>query len=133
MDQVLLNQTLTIREKTLKALFLPDYSSFSHDKYTENRQPRPQDYISLEDVHALIHGLVGGGVGILQSLNRFEDAGINIQGLKLEGGGIAEGGHMGIPDFAAFDPIFWMHHANVDRLFAMWQGMDSSLVSTNVD
>ena len=24
---------------------------------------------------------------------------------------------------AAFDPIFWLHHCNVDRLFAMWQTM----------
>jgi len=22
---------------------------------------------------------------------------------------------------AAFDPVFWLHHCNVDRLFAMWQ------------
>lgn len=24
----------------------------------------------------------------------------------------------------AFDPIFWMHHSNVDRLFALWQAMN---------
>ena len=23
--------------------------------------------------------------------------------------------------YSAFDPIFWLHHANVDRLFAIWQ------------
>ncbi|CCA72437.1 related to tyrosinase precursor (monophenol monooxygenase) [Serendipita indica DSM 11827] len=32
-----------------------------------------------------------------------------------------QGGHMSSPDFAAFDPIFWFHHCNVDRLFAIWQ------------
>ncbi len=29
-------------------------------------------------------------------------------------------GWMGDPDFAALDPIFWLHHANVDRLWAEW-------------
>ncbi|KAF2019200.1 Di-copper centre-containing protein [Aaosphaeria arxii CBS 175.79] len=29
--------------------------------------------------------------------------------------------HMGFPSVAAFDPVFWMHHANVDRVLAIWQ------------
>lgn len=31
------------------------------------------------------------------------------------------GGTMGIIPYAAYDPIFWAHHANVDRLFSEWQ------------
>jgi len=31
------------------------------------------------------------------------------------------GGHMGDIPFAAYDPIFWMHHAMIDRLWRMWQ------------
>jgi tyrosinase len=31
------------------------------------------------------------------------------------------GGHMGIIAWAAYDPIFWAHHAMVDRLWALWQ------------
>jgi tyrosinase len=31
------------------------------------------------------------------------------------------GGDMADPDWAAFDPIFWFHHCNVDRLWAKWQ------------
>jgi tyrosinase len=27
-------------------------------------------------------------------------------------------------DYSAFDPIFWLHHTNVDRLFAMWQAIN---------
>ena len=34
-------------------------------------------------------------------------------------------GHMSNPDFAAFDPTFWLHHCNVDRLCAIWQGLKS--------
>jgi tyrosinase len=25
--------------------------------------------------------------------------------------------------FSAFDPIFWLHHANVDRMLSLWQAM----------
>jgi len=31
------------------------------------------------------------------------------------------GGHMGMIPFAAFDPVFWAHHAMVDRLWRLWQ------------
>ena len=31
-------------------------------------------------------------------------------------------GWMGDPDRAAEDPIFWLHHANIDRLWAVWVG-----------
>lgn len=31
------------------------------------------------------------------------------------------GGHMYYLDYSAFDPLFWLHHTNVDRLFAMYQ------------
>ena len=30
-------------------------------------------------------------------------------------------GHMQYPEVAAFDPMFWLHHANVDRILALWQ------------
>jgi len=31
------------------------------------------------------------------------------------------GGHMTQIDFAAYDPIFWAHHAMVDRIWRIWQ------------
>jgi hypothetical protein len=30
------------------------------------------------------------------------------------------GGWMADPDLAALDPIFWLHHANIDRIWARW-------------
>ncbi|KAF7295866.1 Tyrosinase [Mycena chlorophos] len=33
-------------------------------------------------------------------------------------------GHMSDPAVAAFDPIFWLHHANVDRLLALWSAVN---------
>ncbi|KAF1837944.1 Di-copper centre-containing protein [Decorospora gaudefroyi] len=48
---------------------------------------------SFESVHDAIHNTAGGETG----------------------------GHMYYLDVAAFDPIFWLHHTNVDRLLAMYQ------------
>lgn len=31
------------------------------------------------------------------------------------------GGHLYYLDYSAFDPLFWLHHTNVDRLLAMYQ------------
>ncbi|KAF2857624.1 Di-copper centre-containing protein [Piedraia hortae CBS 480.64] len=48
---------------------------------------------SLESLHDAIHGITGNS------------------------------GHMTYLDYSAFDPIFWLHHANIDRLFAMYQAV----------
>ena len=34
------------------------------------------------------------------------------------------GGWMGNPNTAAFDPIFWLHHCNIDRLWEVWRDAD---------
>ncbi|KAJ9627911.1 hypothetical protein H2203_003130 [Taxawa tesnikishii (nom. ined.)] len=49
--------------------------------------------ISLESIHDGVHVDIGGG------------------------------GHMNDPAVAGFDPAFMLHHANVDRLFALWQAL----------
>ncbi|KAI0444390.1 tyrosinase [Xylaria telfairii] len=35
-----------------------------------------------------------------------------------------DGGHMSQIPVATFDPIFWLHHCNIDRLFAIWQSLN---------
>jgi tyrosinase len=45
--------------------------------------------------HDYVHGLVGGSKGRLPGL-------------------------MSDPDTAGYDPIFWLHHANIDRLWQVW-------------
>lgn len=32
-------------------------------------------------------------------------------------------GHMALIPLSAYDPIFWLHHANMDRLTALWQAL----------
>lgn len=45
--------------------------------------------------HDLVHSLVGGGTS-------------------------RNPGLMSIPDIAGLDPVFWLHHANIDRLWEVW-------------
>ena len=46
---------------------------------------------------------------------------------------VALGGLMGDPDTAAQDPIFWLHHANIDRMWNRWlaQGGNRTDASDN--
>jgi tyrosinase len=57
---------------------------------------RNGSYDSLESIHNQMHALVGGL------------------------------GHMGFIPYSSFDPIFFMHHANVDRLMAIFQAINPS-------
>lgn len=41
------------------------------------------------------------------------------------------GGDMGSASYAAYDPIFYLHHCNVDRLWAVWQKSHPESLSTN--
>src|SRR5262249_46540990 len=43
-------------------------------------------------------------------------------------GGQNPGGLMSSPDTAGLDPIFWLHHANIDRLWEVWRKNPSSHV-----
>ena len=56
---------------------------------------------SLEGIHNTIHTTLGG-----------------------PGSSSVSAGHMTYLSTAAFDPGFWLHHMMVDRLFALWQGIN---------
>ncbi|KAI1379815.1 common central domain of tyrosinase-domain-containing protein [Hypoxylon crocopeplum] len=63
--------------------------------------------ISLENVHNAIHLAVGTEM-------------IIEEGAEWARSHLC--GHMG-SDFASFDPLFFLHHANIDRIFALWQAV----------
>lgn len=69
-----------------------------------------------------------------QTLDLFTDTVYNQFSSDLEGihntihGNV--GGNMGFIHQAAFDPIFWLHHCNVDRLMAMFQAARPVLTLT---
>lgn len=58
------------------------------------------------DPHNTVHGLVGG----LEDEKHPDDR--------------TTYGLMSIPATAALDPIFWLHHANIDRLWEVWRKRD---------
>ena len=43
------------------------------------------------------------------------------------------GGDMGAFDYAGYDPIFWTHHANIDRHWARWQRSHDGAVVPRLD
>jgi tyrosinase len=66
----------------------------------------------------------GGGNGFGGPVTGFHhgtDGGIGVVDIVPHGSiHVAVGGDMGSFDTAALDPIFWIHHANIDRLWNVW-------------
>jgi len=80
----------------------------------------------------------GGGFGGAQG-NPFHN-GTHPGGLELTphgsmhvavGGSGNNAGWMSSFDTAALDPIFWLHHANIDRLWQVWLNRDQSHANPN--
>jgi len=57
--------------------------------------------------HDLIHFAIGGAIG-------FGDP-------ELEEQQGSTSGLMASVPTAAFDPVFWVHHSNIDRIWAVWE------------
>jgi tyrosinase len=100
---------VNLRERV--SYLLQSYESFdqvSHNQWDPTRTPRMIDgkpskyrglgFGSMEDIHNTVHVLVGGW-------------------------GDGYNGHMKQVPISAFDPIFWLHHTNIDRLISIWQGL----------
>ncbi|KUJ14577.1 tyrosinase precursor [Mollisia scopiformis] len=97
-DQVVQSMTTqfaSIQQNVNILLTDPNYTDFTTFSNHELINEDPGYQASLEDIHNGIHGAVGG-----------------------------PGGHMAELDYSAFDPVFWLHHVNVDRLFAIWQAIN---------
>ncbi|KIY46442.1 Di-copper centre-containing protein, partial [Fistulina hepatica ATCC 64428] len=67
------------------------YDEFSNHTVQSTNKLHYYTADSLEGIHDSVHNVVGGN------------------------------GHMANPDYAGFDPIFFLHHCNVDRLYALWE------------
>lgn len=76
------------------------FASYSNFAAFSNRVFREDgndtDFASIEGLHDTMHNVLGSG------------------------------GHMEFITYSAFDPIFFLHHTNVDRLIAMWQALNPS-------
>ncbi|KAE9400782.1 tyrosinase [Gymnopus androsaceus JB14] len=91
----------------------------------ENAQLRTKTYNLLTRVHtwpAFSNHTVGDGGSASNSLEGIHDS------VHVDVGG---NGHMSDPSVAAFDPIFFMHHAQVDRLLSLWSALNPGVWITN--
>ncbi|KAL2041570.1 hypothetical protein N7G274_005952 [Stereocaulon virgatum] len=98
------NQILQANAQAILVLsyqLIADQSDYAPFSNTGYTDGRGGNYNSLENMHDAIHAFVGNG------------------------------GHMSIIPYASFDPIFYLHHANVDRLFAIWQAIYPNSYTTS--
>lgn len=97
-----------IHQKFINCLKAPNYTVFSNTtsagKYN-NTTGNTETAVSLESPHNSIHLAVGGCD--LPVYDRSPIPGAN--------------GDMGENNTASFDPIFFFHHCNIDRVFWLWQ------------
>ncbi|KJA16020.1 hypothetical protein HYPSUDRAFT_148428 [Hypholoma sublateritium FD-334 SS-4] len=85
-----------VQENTYTMLTrVTSWEKFSNTQLDDN----PVTSTSLEGIHNGTHYRVGA---------------TSVPGLS---------GHMGNNDVAAFDPIFFLHHANVDRMISLWSAL----------
>ncbi|KAG8824552.1 hypothetical protein FRC17_009078 [Serendipita sp. 399] len=94
MERNLSNNRLTIRDRTYNLLTQARTYEAFSNDGFLGPAADPNAFDSLESIHGQMHGMTG------------------------------RNGHMGVVDYAAFDPIFWLHHCNVDRVFALWQALN---------
>ncbi|SPN96684.1 related to Tyrosinase [Cephalotrichum gorgonifer] len=93
-EQELDNESASLRQEV--SLLLLSYTDYDDfSNSTWRRGTTGRPLTSLESVHDDIHGRTGGS-----------------------------GGHMSSLDVSAMDPIFWLHHCNVDRLWNIWQDLN---------
>ncbi|KAL3477040.1 hypothetical protein BJX99DRAFT_270192 [Aspergillus californicus] len=83
-------------EMVYRLLTVPmEYSTFATTAQLSKDQDVASD-VNIEYLHNNVHGWVGGDYN----------------------------GHMSQIPVATFDPLFWLHHCNIDRIFALWQGLN---------
>ncbi|KAK1687691.1 hypothetical protein BDP55DRAFT_714015 [Colletotrichum godetiae] len=82
--------------------YFSNYATFATTEYGDNdlKPPPATGWLSIEFLHNCVHVWTGGAE---------PSPGI---------------GHMSDIGVAAFDPIFWLHHCNVDRQLAIFQALN---------
>ncbi|XHG07673.1 hypothetical protein AWENTII_010808 [Aspergillus wentii] len=94
---------------------LDNWGAFATTRYEKDKKPRtenPKNAMSLEFIHNNVHNWVGG-----TQFLRPDENNIHLWGA----------GHMSSVFMAAFDPIFFFYHYNIDRLTAIWQVLNPDL------
>lgn len=85
------SQLKTIKKQLNNTLYALNYEQFSSKPVNYTMKNEIVDYVPLETPHNQLHDIIGG-----------------------------TGGNMSDISISAFDPIFWLHHCNMDRHFYSW-------------
>jgi tyrosinase len=83
-------------------------------KTTDSKSAAAKDYVPGWALHAFAHSVIGGSQVDWPDWNQGIAHQLDILGTMDS-----------IP-CSPYDPIFWLHHANVDRLWAQWQDQGHS-------
>jgi len=86
----------TVRKQLNNALYAGSYERFSSVPVTKPTSGIVVDYVPLETPHNHLHYIIGGDSGNMSQVN-----------------------------ISAFDPVFWLHHCNMDRHFYTWMWQHS--------
>jgi hypothetical protein len=84
-------QINTVRKQLNNALYATQYEEFSSAPTKVGRTNTAVSYVPLETPHNSLHDIIGGNNGNMSNI-----------------------------DIAAFDPVFWLHHCNMDRHYYSW-------------
>ncbi|MEL7251096.1 MAG: tyrosinase family protein [Bacteroidota bacterium] len=110
----------SIHRKYIDCLDAPNYTLFSNTTSAgafHDANPKQRKVTPLESPHNDVHLSVGG----------YDFPG-------FESGLIADSnGDMGENNTASFDPIFFFHHCNVDRMFWLWQKRNGKTDDFEID
>lgn len=77
-----------------------------------NGNPIPKNLVSLDALQETSYGPEGAAQGFDATLDFGLHGNVHVWIGNTQG--------MGSVPFAAYDPVFWMHHCNIDRLWASW-------------
>ena len=81
----------TIKKQLNNTLYASTYEQFSSNPVNYTVKNEVVNYVPLETPHNQLHDIIGG-----------------------------ESGNMSDITISAFDPIFWLHHCNMDRHYYTW-------------
>jgi hypothetical protein len=84
-------QLKTIKKQLNNSLYATFYEKFSSEIVSYDKLNQITNYVPLETPHNTLHDVIGG-----------------------------DNGNMSDISISAFDPIFWLHHCNMDRHFYTW-------------
>lgn len=116
---------LTLKDAVFR-LLTDEYSTkYEHFASTKHKPEllegnEAKGYLSLESIHNSVH--VRFLIHLIQLLAHANEDAKHFRQNFIGGDNVVAGcGHMSSVPVAAFDPIFWLHHCNIDRLLHLWQ------------